>query len=486
MPLLPCSVAWARRSESIPVDVEDPASLAAAVADTDVVLNATYMRHNVRVTDAAIAAGTHLVDLGVLLPRDAPAAGARPARRRRRVPGRAGLRCRPRSDEHPRPTRRRPARPGGRHPALLLHHPPHVDVAGDRSSLEFDASTGTSLAFKSGALVEYPSFSEAEQIAFPMPYGEQEVHIVPHPEPATIPRSIDVRNVVFKVGYPADETRRIKVLLELGFDDERPFRVDGVEVSPRRFAARWIGSRGSGRQTAVPTSSRSVSRASATDVTSPSSTISPSSRSAGPPRRRSPAPWPPSPRTSLRTAGRPVFIRRRVRSIRGRSWMRSPSEGSSSRRGSLVVASGPSPGRRPLRCPGKDKRRFVNLSTPIEARIARMDRVSARFDATFRVATGHRIAATGRYRPYGPGRARSQRPARLGGRILFFLEQQAAVAGRVAPRGTPAARPVRRRCGRRVATPSAVGRPTSPGRRSAGTCRGRSRHERPFRRVGHL
>ena len=29
------------------VDVDDPASLAAALADTDVVLNATYMRHNV-------------------------------------------------------------------------------------------------------------------------------------------------------------------------------------------------------------------------------------------------------------------------------------------------------------------------------------------------------------------------------------------------------------------------------------------------------
>ncbi len=42
------------------VDVEDPLSLAAALADTDAVLNATYMRHNIRVTDAAIAAGVHL------------------------------------------------------------------------------------------------------------------------------------------------------------------------------------------------------------------------------------------------------------------------------------------------------------------------------------------------------------------------------------------------------------------------------------------
>jgi saccharopine dehydrogenase-like NADP-dependent oxidoreductase len=229
----------------IPVDVEDPASLAAAVADTDVVLNATYMRHNVRVTDAAIAAGTHLVDLGSYYPetlqqleRDplAVAAGCRVVPGCGVAPGLTNILARLGADRLDRVD------------AIRLYsyitHPmwtsPGIVVT------RFDASTGTSLAFESGALVEYPSFSEAEQIGFPMPYGEQEVHIVPHPEPATIPRSIDVRNVVFKVGYPADETRRIKVLLELGFDDDRPFQVDGVEVSPRRFAARWIGSRGIG------------------------------------------------------------------------------------------------------------------------------------------------------------------------------------------------------------------------------------------------
>ena len=57
------------------VDVDDPASLATALDGAEVVLNATYMRHNVPVTDAAIAAGAHLVDLG-------SSATARPARGR--------------------------------------------------------------------------------------------------------------------------------------------------------------------------------------------------------------------------------------------------------------------------------------------------------------------------------------------------------------------------------------------------------------------
>jgi saccharopine dehydrogenase-like NADP-dependent oxidoreductase len=112
----------------------------------------------------------------------------------------------------------------------------------------FDASTGTSIVWAGGRAVEYPSFSGEERFAFPEPYGEQAVHLVPHPEPLTLPRTIDVRDVVFKVGYPADETERIRVLLELGFDSDEPFDLegDGAAISPRRFAAAYIGRHGIG------------------------------------------------------------------------------------------------------------------------------------------------------------------------------------------------------------------------------------------------
>src|SRR4029077_4054208 len=110
----------------------------------------------------------------------------------------------------------------------------------------FDASTGTSVVLEDGVLLERPSFTEAETFDFPQPYGRQEVHLVPHPEPVTLPRSIAVRDVSFKVGYPADETTRIRVLLELGFDRHEPFTFDGATVSPDRFAAAYIGRRGIG------------------------------------------------------------------------------------------------------------------------------------------------------------------------------------------------------------------------------------------------
>jgi len=225
------------------VDVEDPPSLAAALADTDVVLNATYMRHNVPVTDAAIAAGVHLVDLGSYYPETvaqlerheaAVAAGCRIVPGCGVAPGLTNILARLGADELDSVE------------AIRLYsyitHPmwtsPGIVIT------RFDASVGTSVVLEDGVLIERPSFSGDEVVAFPEPFGEQHVHLVPHPEPVTLPRSIDVGNVVFKVGYPADETRRIEVLLELGFDREAPFELDGEAISPRRFAAAYIGSRG--------------------------------------------------------------------------------------------------------------------------------------------------------------------------------------------------------------------------------------------------
>jgi saccharopine dehydrogenase-like NADP-dependent oxidoreductase len=225
------------------VDVEDPSSLRAALADTEVVLNATYMRHNVPVTDAAIAAGVHLVDLGSYYPETLQQL----ERHDRAV--QAGCRIIPGCGVAPGLTNvlaRLGAEALDRVDAIRLYsyitHPlwtsPGIVVT------RFDASTGTSLAFEDGRLVEHRSFSGQERVAFPEPYGEQEVHFVPHPEPVTLPRYLQVPNVVFKVGYPADEERRIRVLLELGFDRVEPFELDGVSISPRDFAAAYIGRRG--------------------------------------------------------------------------------------------------------------------------------------------------------------------------------------------------------------------------------------------------
>lgn len=225
------------------VDVEDPAALAAALADADVVLNATYMRHNVAVTDAAIAAGVHLVDLGSYWPATLQQLD------RHRLAEDVGCRIVPGCGVAPGLTNVL-ARLGADQldsvDAIRIYsyitHP--LWTSPGTVVTRLDASTGMSVACQNGALVERRPFSGQERVAFPEPYGEQEVHIVPHPEPVTLPRYVDVKNVVFKVGYPPEENRRIKVLLELGFDREEPFELEGVAISPRRFAAAYIGSRG--------------------------------------------------------------------------------------------------------------------------------------------------------------------------------------------------------------------------------------------------
>ena len=229
----------------VPVDVEEPASLAQALADVDVVLNATYMRHNVPVTDAAIAAGVHLVDLGSYYPETLEQLD------RHEAAERAGSRVVPGCGVAPGLTNilaRLGADSLDTVRAIRLYsyitHPlwtsPGIVVT------RYDASTGISVVWENGVLVEHPSFNGEERFTFPEPYGEQEVHLVPHPEPVTLPLSIDVDDVVFKVGYPPDETRRTRTLIELGFDDDTPFEVDGLVISPRRFSTAWIGRRGIG------------------------------------------------------------------------------------------------------------------------------------------------------------------------------------------------------------------------------------------------
>ena len=185
----------------VTVDVEDPASLAAAMAATDVVLNATYMRHNVRVTDAAIAAGVHLVDLGSYYPETlqqlerhdaAVAAGCRIVPGCGVAPGLTNILARLGADRLDEVDAIRMY--------SYITHPmwtsPGIVVT------RFDASTGTSVVLEDGVIVERPSFSGEEAFDFPEPYGRQEVHFVPHPEPVTLPRTIDGPRRELQGGLP--------------------------------------------------------------------------------------------------------------------------------------------------------------------------------------------------------------------------------------------------------------------------------------------
>src|SRR5205823_6071894 len=94
-------------------------------------------------------------------------------------------------------------------------------------------------------LVMREPFSGVEEVDFAAPYGVQEVHLAPHPEPVTFPRTFpSLRNCFFKVGYPADDTARLRALVELGFHRSEPFEFGGRTLVPRDFAAAFVGSQG--------------------------------------------------------------------------------------------------------------------------------------------------------------------------------------------------------------------------------------------------
>jgi len=230
-----------RPVRALRVDVQDDGSLGDALAEADVVLNATFMRWVPLVTRAAIDAGAHLVDLGAYWPETAEqlaldaaarAAGCRIVPGCGVAPGLTNVLARLGADRLDRVDTIRFA--------SYITHP--ITTSPGIVYTRFDASTGASLVLRGGELIEVPSFGEEELVTFPPPYGEQRVHLVPHPEPLTLPRYLPgVRNVDFKVGYPEDDTRRLRTLLDLGFDDAEPFEHEGVSVVPRDFAAAFVG-----------------------------------------------------------------------------------------------------------------------------------------------------------------------------------------------------------------------------------------------------
>lgn len=228
------------------IDVSsDVETLAAEFAEFDLILAATLMRHNLNVTDAVIAAGVHMVDLGsyfvdteAQLARNEPAA----ARGSRIVPGcgvapgltnvLAGLGANKLDEVDSIDMYSYITHPIYTSPGIVI--------------TRFDASTGTSLVLRDGERVERPSFGDQETVIFPEPYGPHHVHNVPHPEIITLPRYIDVKNVTFKVGYTEEEENRIRTLLSLGLDSDEPFEVGGQRISPRAFISAYVGRRGLG------------------------------------------------------------------------------------------------------------------------------------------------------------------------------------------------------------------------------------------------
>jgi lysine 6-dehydrogenase len=225
------------------VDVRDGRVLASAVADVDAVLNATYMRYAVSVARAAIDAGVHLVDLGsydettlelLALDEHARRAGCRVVPGSGASPGLIALLGRHGADQLT----------SVRSIELYSHLNDPIGMSPGIVLTRFESSVGDAPVLEDGVLRRRPCFADGRTVDFPAPIGPIRVHHLPHPEPITLPRYVDVQDVTYMLGYGDEEERLVRALRDLGFHSDEPVAVGDVSVSPAAFAAAVIGARG--------------------------------------------------------------------------------------------------------------------------------------------------------------------------------------------------------------------------------------------------
>ena len=92
--------------------------------------------------------------------------------------------------------------------------------------------------WKGGRIAHVRAHSMPESLEFPEPIGRVQAGIVIHSEVATLPAFLKdkrVKDLAFKIAYPPTVKAQLAMLVAMGLDEDKPMRVNGEPVSPRRF-----------------------------------------------------------------------------------------------------------------------------------------------------------------------------------------------------------------------------------------------------------
>ena len=98
--------------------------------------------------------------------------------------------------------------------------------------------TDNAVEFINGRYEEIPALSGLEEINYPEPIGTQTCFHTLHSEPATLPSSFEnkgVKEVVWKLGLPAQFFESAKFLASVGFGSTKTIKVREWEVVPREI-----------------------------------------------------------------------------------------------------------------------------------------------------------------------------------------------------------------------------------------------------------
>jgi saccharopine dehydrogenase-like NADP-dependent oxidoreductase len=223
-------------------DARDPAAIARRLAGTVVIVNACHHDFNLRVMDAALAIGSHYVDLGGLfhvtrrqLRRHAEfrRAGLLALCGMGSAPGIVNVLARAGADRLDQVDEIHVAVGTSvgtaRHVTSLLETSYSLQTVLDEASLP-------AALFSRGTLRFVPPMSHAEAVDFPDPVGRRFPVCTLHSELATLPLSFrrqGVREVSFRIAFPGDLADRLRFIHALGLTSTKSIAVGGSKIVPR-------------------------------------------------------------------------------------------------------------------------------------------------------------------------------------------------------------------------------------------------------------
>jgi len=224
------------------IDLSDINKMASALADYDVVLNATSHIFNLNVMDACLESKTHYTDMGGLFhwalkqlkkDDDFKKAGITGIVGSGSAPGIVNVFAKYGVD-----------RLDTVDTVLILDAIINPGATGYNFVPPYalntliEEFTATNFEFIDGEMKELPPFSGKMTIDFPEPYGKLNLYNTIHSEVATMPVSFKnkgIKNVAFKLALPTLFEERLRFLTENGMGSKEKVDVNGVLISPRDF-----------------------------------------------------------------------------------------------------------------------------------------------------------------------------------------------------------------------------------------------------------
>jgi saccharopine dehydrogenase-like NADP-dependent oxidoreductase len=232
----------ARRLRAVAVDLARPAAAAKVLRGVVGIINCCHHDLNLRAMQLALAIGSHYVDLGGLFHVTRQQLKLHSQFKKRGLlaligmgaaPGIVNVLARAAADGMDRVD--------GIHIAVAgidrAAYPDHrVLPTSYAIQTVLDEATLPAPTFTDGRFGSSPAMSDPETIAFPDPVGIQRPSRTIHSEVATLPLSFKkkgIREVSFRIAFPPDLDRQLRLTSALGLLSREPIDVGGVRVAPR-------------------------------------------------------------------------------------------------------------------------------------------------------------------------------------------------------------------------------------------------------------